>query len=49
MPPANRCRYIEIWTAVKHRWQLNVDPAERTALLRLAEACPNNPIKVPRA
>ncbi len=49
MPPANQCRYIGIWTALKHRWQLNVDPAEREALLRWADACPNRLLVVPLA
>jgi hypothetical protein len=34
MPPANRCRYVEIWVSLKHRWRLSVDPAERDALPR---------------
>ncbi len=46
MPPANHCRYIEIWTALKHRWQLTVDPAEQAALIRWADACPNRLIEV---
>ena len=49
MPPANRCRYIEVWTAMKHRWGLTVDLAERAALIRYAAGCPNNVITVPRA
>lgn len=33
-PPliAARCGYAARWVAVKHRWRLSVDPAERTAL-----------------
>jgi hypothetical protein len=49
MPPANRCRYVEIWTALKHRWGLRVDPAERAALVRYADSCPDNRIAVVRA
>ncbi len=49
MPPANRCAYIEFWASLKHRWRLNVDPAERTALLRYADACPNTTLRVPLA
>lgn len=49
MPPANRCRYIEIWTAMKIRWQLRVDPTERAALVRYADGCPNTRIRVVRA
>lgn len=49
MPPANRCRYIEIWTAMKIRWALQIDSTERAALIRYADACPNNTITVRRA
>ena len=49
MPPANRCRYIEIWTSLKHRWRLSVDPAERAALIQYADACPDRRLTVPRA
>ena len=49
MPPVNRCRYVEIWTSIKHRWRLNVDPKEQAALIRFADACPNNLLSVPRA
>ena len=49
MPPANRCRYVEVWTAVKHRWRLSVDPVERAALIRYADSCPNRTVRVPRA
>jgi hypothetical protein len=48
MPPTNRCRYIEVWTAVKHRWRLSVDPAERAVLIRFAEACPKRTITLRR-
>ena len=49
MPPANRCRYVEVWTAMKHRWGLRVDSAERAALVRYADGCPDNPVTVRRA
>ncbi len=49
MPPANRCRYIEFWASLKHRWRLSVDPAERAALVRYADACPNTTLSVPLA
>ena len=49
MPPVNRCRYIEIWTAMKIRWGLQIDSTERTALIRYADNCPNNTITVRRA
>ena len=43
MPPyaGARCRYITEWTAIKHRWQLKVDTAERAALIRWADSCPD--------
>lgn len=49
MPPANQCRYIEVWTAMKVRWRLSVDPAERAALVQYADSCPNSPVTVRRA
>lgn len=48
MPPANRCRYVEIWAAMKHRWRLSVDRAEQAALVRYADGCPNRPVTVVR-
>jgi hypothetical protein len=49
MPPANRCRYIEIWASLKHRWRLSVDPVERAALIRYADSCPDTRLTVPLA
>jgi hypothetical protein len=46
LPPANVCRYIEAWTAVKIRWSLTVDPAEQAALIRQADACPATTVTV---
>jgi hypothetical protein len=48
MPPANRCRYVEIWTAMKIRWRLSADSNERAALIKYADGCPNNMITVNR-
>ena len=48
MPPVNRCRYVEVWTAMKIRWRLSVDSRERAALIKDAEACTNNTITVNR-
>ncbi|MBK3629690.1 HNH endonuclease [Streptomyces sp. MBT49] len=36
-----RCEYAGAWVATKLRWRLPADPAERDALTRLAEACPD--------
>jgi hypothetical protein len=43
MPPAEeaRCRYITEWTAVKTRWGLSVDEAEKAKLIRVADRCPD--------
>lgn len=48
LPPANRCRYVELWTAVKIRWGLKVDTRERAALIKLADHCPNHTVRVTR-
>lgn len=49
LPPVNRCAYVAQWVAVKIRWGLKVDSAERAALIRWADACPAATIKVARA
>ncbi|MGW0585934.1 HNH endonuclease, partial [Streptomyces sp. NPDC002920] len=41
---AFRCEYVGAWAATKPRWQLPADPAERDALTRLAEACPDTTV-----
>ncbi|MFE7935569.1 HNH endonuclease family protein [Streptomyces sp. NPDC057456] len=41
---AYRCEYGGAWGATKLRWQLPADPAERDALTRLAEACPDTTV-----
>jgi hypothetical protein len=48
MPPANRCEYVGNWIAVKIRWGLKVDSAEKAALIRYADSCPNVRITVTR-
>jgi hypothetical protein len=51
MPPyaAATCRYVGEWLAVKLRWRLTVDSAERSALTSYAGSCPNVTITVARA
>jgi len=51
MPPYSsyRCTYINHWVAVKLRWRLTVDSAERSALTSWANSCPNSTITVTRA
>ncbi|MEU4640535.1 HNH endonuclease family protein [Micromonospora sp. NPDC023814] len=39
--PSARCRYINEWVAVKIRWRLTVDSAEKSALTDWANNCPN--------
>jgi hypothetical protein len=48
LPPqeAARCRYIGDWVAVKIRWALSVDRAEKDALTSLADRCPDATISV---
>lgn len=43
---ANRCRYIDDWVAVKIRWGLSIDAAERSALTTWAGKCPDVTITV---
>ena len=44
-----RCRYVSQWTAVKTRWRLTVDRAEKSRLTRLAAGCPNVVLTLHRA
>ncbi len=51
LPPlaSARCVYAVDWVAVKTRWQLTIDAAERQALGRLARDCEASPIpSIPR-
>ena len=41
LPLLERCRYIGEWVAVKHRWNLTVDQAEKDALTLQANNCDN--------
>jgi hypothetical protein len=49
MPRFGRCRYVREWTAVKIRWSLRVDRAEKRALQRRADRCANTRLRVRRA
>ncbi|RSN53333.1 HNH endonuclease family protein [Actinomadura sp. WAC 06369] len=40
------CRYIGEWTAIKLRWALSADGAEKTRLTELAADCPDDPIEI---
>ncbi|MEU0487530.1 HNH endonuclease family protein [Streptosporangium sp. NPDC006013] len=46
LPPYEpaRCRYVTEWTAVKWRWALTADTAEKNTLTTLARDCPNVPL-----
>ena len=46
MPEHATCRYVREWVAVKHRWRLNVNRAERNALVSFASHCANRTITV---
>lgn len=49
LPELKRCTYIEQWVAVKIRWSLKVDKAEKKALQPTAEGCDNARITVEKA
>ena len=46
LPLLERCRYIGEWVAVKHRWDLTADQAEKDALTLQASNCENVTITV---
>ncbi len=46
LPERNRCRYLRDWVAVKLRWQLRVDRAERRRLSALADGCANQRLTI---
>ena len=49
LPQYDRCRYLREFVAVKIRWRLSVDSAEKTAMQNLAAGCTNSTITVVRA
>jgi len=49
LPPHFKCRYLKEFVAVKIRWRLSVDAAERVAMNELAMDCSNTTITVKRA
>ena len=46
LPANERCRYLREWVAVKHRWRLTIDSAEKSAMTSLASGCTNSTISV---
>lgn len=49
LPEKQQCRYLREFVAVKHRWKLSVDSAEKAAMQELAGTCDNTTITVPLA
>jgi hypothetical protein len=49
MPSLGACKYVRQWVAVKIRWRLTVDRAEKRALRRLGDHCRNSTLTVRRA
>lgn len=49
LPARKQCRYVEQWVAVKIRWSLKVDAAEKDALKSVARGCKNETVKVSKA
>lgn len=48
-PDHGKCRYVAAWLAIKVRWHLTVNRAEKRAILRRIDACPTRTITVTRA
>ena len=46
LPRYDQCRYLREYVAVKHRWRLAVDSAEKSAMKSLAATCTNSTITV---
>jgi len=49
LPQYDGCRYLREFVAVKLRWRLSVDAAEKQAMSSLASSCTNSTITVTRA
>jgi hypothetical protein len=49
LPQYDRCRYLKEFVAVKLRWRLSVDAAEKSAMNSLGSGCSNTTITVTRA
>jgi hypothetical protein len=49
MPDYGRCRYLRQWVAVKIRWSLPVNRAEKRALRNRASRCANRVVRVRKA
>jgi hypothetical protein len=49
MPQYGKCRYVRQWTAVKIRWSLKVNRAEKTKLANVASHCTNVTLTVTKS
>lgn len=49
LPAQRACRYLQEWVAVKLRWRLTVDSAEKSAIRSASSGCSNPTITVTRA
>ncbi len=49
LPQYGRCGYVGQYVAVKTRWSLRVDAAEKQAMRKVASHCPNTLIRVHKA
>ena len=49
LPTYGKCRYVREWTAVKLRWSLKVDKAEKAKLAHVAAGCTNLTLTVTKA
>jgi Lamin Tail Domain/Protein of unknown function (DUF1524) len=49
MPTYHQCRYVKQWVAVKIRWHLTANRAEKRFLVSKATSCPRTRVKVTRA
>jgi len=49
LPQYGKCRYVREWTAVKLRWSLKVDSAEKSRLAKVAAGCDNVYLTVRKA
>lgn len=46
LPKSNRCRYVAEWVAVKYRWSLTMDSAEKKAAKKVLGGCKKSQRKV---
>lgn len=49
LPTYSKCRYVRQWVAVKIRWHLTVDRAEKQTVVTKADSCANVTLTVKKA